>query len=263
MEKNSYNNFFERFLEELEKEISNKQFEKMLEQEQKIDNKYYKKAIYIQELKKIINEYKNLEKYENNKTKIFILLPGNPEIVFRLGIECVRKNIDVIIGMEDFCLAQNTLLIETIKNVFEKLRIKNKIELKNLISDQEIIGISKNVEKTVIIGNSNLYNRLKEKIDVKLNPYGIFEIYSDSEDFEELQEMIFEIFSQNQFEVEFFDDLDFDDAVRIINKNGYKFCSILFTNDEVKIRQFKEKIDAKFVLTNENPFKKIKFTLEI
>ena len=254
---------FNKFLNELEKEIYSKDFLKALENTQKIDSNHYKKIISVDTLKNIINDYREYENFEKNFKKVLILLPGNPEIVFRLGIEAVMKNLDLIIGIEDFCFAQNTILIEAINNVIEKIRFKNKVKFKNLINDLDIIENSKLVEKIIIIGNSNLYNRLQNKIDVTLNSYGIFDVYSDSEEFDELQEMIFEIFTQNEFEVEFYDDLEFDDAIRIINKQSYKFCSILFTNDKNKTKEFKEKIDSEYVIVNQNPFKEIKFKLEI
>ena len=254
---------FDKFLSELENEITSKEFVNILEKSQQIDVKYYKKTIGSDYLKSVINEYKDSECSEKDLKKVLILLPGNPEIVFRLGIEAVKNNIDLIIGIEDFCLAQNTILIETINKVLEKIKNKNRVILKNLLNDFEIIENSKLVEKTIIIGNSNLYNRLQNKIDVTLNSYGIFEVYSDSDEFEELQEMIFEIFNQNQFEVEYFDDLQFDDAVRIINKQGYKFCTILFSNDKNKITEFKDKMDSEYVIVNQNPFKRIKLKLEI
>ena len=257
------NNFFDSFLNKLEKEISSKDFLNLLKKSQNIDSKYYQKKISVEDLKNIIQEYRSLEFLEKESKRVLILLPGNPEIVFKLGIEAIRNNVNFIIGIEDFCLAQNTILIEVINKIIQDLRLKYKVELRNLINDSEIIETSRNVDNTIIIGNSNLYNRLKTQIKVTLNPYGIFEVYSDSEDFEDLQEMIFEYFTQNQFENEFFDDLEFEDAVRIINKQGYKFCTILFTNDKNKIKEFKEKMEAKYVIVNKNPFKEIKFKLEI
>lgn len=257
------NNFFNRFLDELEMEISSKDFLNLLKKAQDIDSNYYQKTISINNLKNIIQGYRDLKYLDNENKTVLILLPGNPEIVFKLGIEAIRNNADFVIGIEDFCVGQNKILIEIINKKVQDLRLKNKIELKNLINDMEIIDVSKNVNKTIIIGNSNLYNRLKKQINVDLNPYGIFELYSDSEDFGELQEIIYKYLTQNQFESEFFDDLDFEEAIKIINKQGYKFCTILFTNDKTKIKKFKENVDSKYVVVNRNPFKEIKFKLEL
>lgn len=264
MDKNSFeNNLFERFLNLLEKEISSKNFSNRLEESQKIDFNYYTKKVCISDLKEIIQKYKTLKNDENDLKKVQILLPGNPDIVFELCIEAIRYNTDFLIVIEDFCLAQNTILVEATKKVVEEMKIRNNIELKNMLSDSEIIDNAKKVDRTISIGNGNLYNRLKNKIDIILNTYGIFEIYSDSDEFEELQEIISEYLIQNQFEFEIFDDLNFEEAVKIINNQGYKFCTILFSNDKNKIEEFKNRMEAKYIVINKNPFKEIEFKLEI
>lgn len=261
----SNNIFYDKILDSIDKEISSKNFEVNLKKVQNIDSNHYKEKITISDMKKCLEEYKLEEKSlnKNNIKKLMILLPGNPEIVFRICLEILNTNIDVIIGIQDYCLGQNTLIIETINQIIKNNNLKINIELKNLLKDSEIIAKSQNVDKVICIGDSNLYNRLESQIkNIKLNPYGIFEIYSDSEDFEELEKTFFEYCYQNEFEAEDYSDLDFEDAVRLINKNGYKFSAVLFSKDEKKQKIFKT-IDSKYVIINKNPFKEIKFKLEI
>ena len=105
---------------------------------------------------------------------------------------------------------------------------------------------------------------LIEELDIsniELNPYGIFEVYSDSEEFEELEETFFEYCYQKEFEAENYSDLENDDAIRLINKNGYKFAVILFSKDIELQKEFRESINAQYVIINKNPFKEIKFKL--
>lgn len=52
-----------------------------------------------------------------------------------------------------------------------------------------------------------------------------------------------------------------ESAVRIINKNGYKFSTVLFSKDEEKQKYFKDNIESQYVIINKNPFKEIKFKL--
>lgn len=259
------NHKLESFLKILEKEIYDNDFKNKLEKVQSIDLNHYTKKVSIEELQAYIDEYKNEKNIKNNNiNKVLFLLSGNPEIVFKLCIEAIKNNIDIIISIEDFCLAQNTLIVELVNKVIENNDLKTKILLKNLLKDNEIIVESKNVDKTICIGNSNTYNRLSEKIDnIELNSYGIFEIFSDSDKFSELEEIIYNYLVQNEFEVELYDDVEFEDAINLINKNGYKFCSILFSNDIEKQKVFKEKISSEYVMINKNPFKEIKFNLEI
>ena len=257
-------NKYNMFLKILEKRISEKEFEEKLLEVQKIDGNHYRKRIMIKELKKDIEEYRNKEIKENNFENMQILLIGNPDIVFKICLEAIRYNVNIIIGIEDFCYAQNVFIIEFMKEIYKECKFKNKIEIKNLLKDIEIINNSQKVDKTICIGNSNLYHRLDEKINnLYFYPYGIFEIYTDSDEFELLKETILEISMQNSFELDFYDELNFDDAVQAINRDGYKFCSLLISKDINKIQEFKNKIEAKYVMVNENPFKQIKFVLEI
>lgn len=78
----------------------------------------------MEDLKNIIQEYRSLEFLEKESKRVLILLPGNPEIVFKLGIEAIRNNVNFIIGIEDFCLAQNIVN----KNPFKEIKFKLEIE---------------------------------------------------------------------------------------------------------------------------------------
>ena len=260
----SSSNKYKSFLNLLEKRILEKDFEKALIEAQKIDLKHYSKAITVQEIKKYILEYKQIDCVEKQFQNIQVLLPGNPEIVFKLCLEAIRYDVNVVICIEDFCLAQNIFIIATVMKLLQDCRMKNKIILKNLLKDEDIIKESINHDKTICIGNSNLYNRLEDKLEnFMFYPYGIFEIYSDSEEFEELKKVVYEYIIQNQFESEIYDDLKFEDAVKVINRDGYGFCVLLLSKDENKLEIFKTNINSKYVILNKNPFKEIRFILEI
>ena len=173
-------------------------------------------------------------------------------------------NIQSLICIEDFCLAQDTLIVEVFNEILEECKMKNKFKLKNLVKEKEILDNSKVVDRTICIGDSNLYNRLNGKIqNFIFYPYGSLDIYSSSEEFEELKRKIYEYAMQNQFEIEIYDDLDFQDAIKFINKDGYHFCSLLISKDKKEIEMFKKNIKSEFIVINENPFKKMKFNMDI
>jgi hypothetical protein len=256
--KQKYDNFLEKIIKKIEMESVKKDLKKM----QDIDLNHYSKIITIESIKEYIEYFKNKEIETVEVKNVLILTFGNPEIVFKSCIEAVRKNVNMEIVIQDFCLAQNTLIIEMINKVIKNNNLKIKLELKNLISDKQIIELSKNIDKVICIGDSNLYNRLEDKVkNIELNSFGIFEIYSDSEEYEELEKTFFDYCYQNEFEAEDYSDLEFEDALRIINKNGYKFASVLFSKDKEKQEKFKT-IDSKYIVINKNPFKEIDFKLK-
>ena len=84
----------------------------------------------------------------------------------------------------------------------------------------------------------------------------------DSDEYEELEKTFFDYCYQKEFEAEDYSDLEIEEAVRLINKNGYKFSVVLFSKDKEKQKLFKQ-IDSKYIIINKNPFKEIKFKLEI
>ncbi len=255
---------YNKFLNLLETEIQKNTFKDLLKKAETVDLNHYTKVVSLEQLKKIISMYKNKNINPNSIKKIQTILPGKPEIVFCLLIEVFRNNIDMLINIEDFCVAQNMVLVETVKDIFSRIRFKRKVELKNQVSFKEIIDVSQNIDKTICIGNSNDYQVLKEKIqNLSLYPYGIYEIFCDSEEMYELKEIICEYAFQNEYEIDIYDDLNIEDAIRLINRDGYKFCSVILSKDKEKINKFKKEILSKNVIANENPFNKIEFELKI
>ena len=260
---NNNKNLYDKIFDEINKEISSKNFEDNLKKVQKIDSNYYKEKITIEEIKKYLEQFKNNEILKYNDEKIMILQHGNPEIIFQVCLEVLKNKIlEATIVIQDFCLGQNTLIIETINEIFKQNKLNKKINLENLLDDDQISKKSKEYNKVISIGDSNLYNRLEDEIsNLELNPYGIFEVYSDSEEFEELEKWFFEYCYQKEFEAEDYSDLEFKDALRLINKNGYKFTTLLLSKDEEKQKEFRENVKSKYVIINKNPFKEIKFRL--
>lgn len=259
-------NEYNKILNFLEKKLREKDFEKGFKKALEIDSKHYGKLLSLEEIKNIILDYKALPEVQNNYKNLQVILPGNPEIVLKMCLEAIRYKANMLICIEDFCLAQNTYLINVFQEVLEKLKIKNRIRLKNLVKDTEIIDNSKIMDKTICIGNTNLFNRLDGKIDnFIIYPYGRIEVYADTDDFKDLEKTIFDYSILNEFEIEMYDELDLEEGVDVINRDGYEFCTLLLSKDKEKQKYFKDNINKnyKYVILNENPFKVMKFKLEI
>lgn len=257
---------YEKFLSNLEKKISEIEFEKALSKVRKIDENHYSKTILVQEMKNIILEYKEKEiVIDENIHNIQVILPGNPELVFKLGIEAVRNNVNMIINIEDFCLAQNVFLVDVINTVLKDMKMLEGIKINNLLSNEKIIELSKKLDLSMCIGNSNDYNMLCSKIsNLKFYPYNILELYSDSNNLEEVRRAVYNYAMLNEYEIEIYDmDLEIDEVIKEINRDGYGFCSIILSKDKEKINKFKNEIQSKYVIANENPFKKLKFEFDL
>lgn len=250
-------------LELLKKKIESKEFKDDLSKMHKIDANHYSKFIQNQNLLSAIENIKNKE-FEAPKYKdVLVLTVGNPDIIFNTMLEALRCRVNLTIIIQDFCLAQNMFLVKIFKDILEKQKLNLVFDIKNNLKDKEIINESKGFEKVICIGDSNLFNRLANVINLTLYPYGIFEIYTNSEKFSELKETIYKVLETEEFEVEEFDDLVLEDALRLINKTGYGFCTLLLSDDNTIINEFKNNIKTKHLIINKNPFSEIKFDLNI
>jgi len=258
-------NYYLQFLSKLERKINENIFMESLKDVIKVDNKYYKKEILKDTMINIIKEYKEKDIIYNNYKSIQVITLGTPEIILRLGIEAVRNKVSMLIHIDDFCLGQNMLIIEIIKSILKEQKASISINLKNLTSNNELIENSIKFDKNICIGDSNRYNFLCSKIsDLVFYPYGIFELYADDELFNELKEKIYEYTIANGYEMEIYynDSINTpEEIISLMDEDGYGFCAVLFSKNEKVINYFKNKINAQYVVINENPFKYIKFEL--
>lgn len=258
-----YNNF----LNTLEKRIDKKEFSDNLNKFILIDSKHYSKKICVEDFIRIIKEYreKNIN-IQNRVNSLQVLTIGNPEIIFRLGIEAVRNNLKtVFISINDFCLAQNKFIVFTLNEVFEDIKLDIKIEIDNLTPIDVLVENVSIYNKTISVSDSHRYYLLENKIDnIEFYPYNLFSLYTDSDEFDELKRKIFEVSSVNGFEFELYDDIEnFEEAIDVMNNDGYGFCSIILSKDMQKCKIFKEKINSKYIVVNENPFKVTKFEIDL
>ncbi len=258
------NDNFQNFLLLALSEFESKKIQEDLNKVKKIDENHYLKKLEIESLRKIVKDYhKDSREKDNNVEKLLVLTPGNPDVVFSLCIESYRLDTNMEIVIEDFCLAQNMLIVEVFNNIFENMKFKRRITILNNMPDKDIIHESIKFDKTVVVGNSNLYNRLKDEMKISFYPYGIFEMYSDTEEFDELKEKIYEVLDENQFEVEEYDDVEKEKVIDNLNNTSYKFCNLILTKDKMFEKEIKQNLDSEYVIVNKNPFKEIKFKLNV
>lgn len=249
------------FIDKLEKKIQDKKFINELEKYHEIDKKHCNKFITIGELENVIKEYKKLDVIDNNFKKIQIITIGNPETIFRLCIEAIRYSISITFSIDDFCLAQNMFIVNIVNLISKELKLGIKLELENSVSIDIIIQKSQKYERNICIGDVNRYNALCESIEnIEIYPYNVYEMYTDSDEFDELKEKIYNYASINGYELDIIDEeMKIDDVVEEINNNGYGFCAIIFSKDKEKCEKFRKNIKSDYVIVNENPFTKVKF----
>ena len=257
-------NRFNRLLDEIIIEIkdSKEQIKKLNE----IDKNLYNTNIDINKLINIIQKLK-LKQLSNNKVtnNVIISYYGDPYITLELCIEAIITNNKFILLIEDYMLAINQFIINIIQSVFNDYGIKNKIFMFNLLDREEIEKNKEFVQEIICVGNRNTFETYKKmKLDNLLYyPFNNIDVYTDTDEFEDLQKMIYEYAIENNIDVTIFDKFEsIETAIKYINMEGSGFSSILLTKSKENELLFKEKINSKYVFVNENPFNKYEFCIE-
>lgn len=258
--KNKINNIqIKVFCDKLIEEV--KENEKNIDEVNKIDRKYYSKIVNVDDLIKIIEDYRNKKEEDLNKN-ILCIYNGNPEITLKLCLESILLRSNYIMNIQDFMVGVNKIIIELANKVLKSF--DTKLYLFNLLSLNEIKNNEEFLDKILCIGNTNEFIKLSGQGLYKLDfyPYKSLEIYCEDDEFEELQKMIYEYSMTNQYEIEVFAKDSISNIIGQINEFGNGFCSVLLSKNKEHIKKFKEQVQSKIVCVNENPYNKIEFEIK-
>lgn len=206
----------------------------------------------------LLETFKNRSIISKEKRKILIQHYGNPYVTAMVCLESLINQAELVIGIEDFCYGLNQAIVKIFNDVLQE----PKILLKNNLTLQEIEEIKP--DKVVCLGNSNAYMRFRKMKNVEVQNVSLFEVvvYYDSEEYEELVQKIRNYANHNFYEIEIFDETeDFEDVIYAINHSKNQYCAAILSKDKEKQEKFEQKIEAKIICVNENPF--TKFELKI
>lgn len=247
------------FCEKLEKELKEK--ENTLKEVNEIDRKYYDKIVELDDLIKIIENYKS-KKEENLNKNILCIYNGNPEITLKLCLESVLLRSNFIMNIQDFMFGVNKFIVELVNDVLKQFNTK--LYSYNLLPFKEIKKAEENLDKILCIGNTNEFIKLSEQGLYKLDfyPYKSLEIYCEDDELEKLQKMIYEYSMTNQYEIEVFIKDRIDNIIGQMNEFGNGYCSVLLSKNKEHINQFKNEVQSEIVCINENPYNKISFDIK-
>lgn len=230
-----------------------------------IDKNIYDTNIDIEKLVNIIKNSQEKELILNKDFKnILISYYGSPYITLELCIEAVKTNNKLILAIEDYMLGINKLIVNIVQNILNDYRIENKIFIFNLL-DKNVIAQNTEIDKVICIGNKNTFE-LYKKIQISnliYYPFNNIDLYCDTDELEELQEMIYQYAEKNFIDLEIYDEFEnINRAVEYLNKYGNKFCTVLLTKSKEKEEIFRNNIISKYIFVNENPFGKYEFNID-
>ena len=237
MQKILYDAMFSKIQKEI---IANKE---EIEKLEKIDSKYCKIEINIENLIKIIEYYK-IKEIKNENKKILIYCNGNPYIVLNIAMIAITNNLSIKINIDDTMLGVNKYLLEIINRTLEKNELKTKLELFNK---------EENDEKIIFIDRINDFNTIKTK-NKKYIPYESIDVYSEESEYEELFEKIYDYAINMNIDIDIFD----DEGIESMLKYGTGKNKLILTNNKEIINKYSEKN----IYIKENPFKREKIIFD-
>ena len=236
------NVLYNAMLSSIQREIVNHKSE--LKEIEKIDLKYDKINIQINNLLDIIEEYKGKE-IEKRKEKITYICNGNPYIVLNLIMIAIIKGLDIKINIDNVMTGVNKYILKLINNILKKNKIDIKIELTQNIDGEKLIFIER-------INDFNISKNTKK--EVCFVAYQGIDIYSESEEFEELYEKIYNYAIDMNIDIDIFE----DEGIEAMLKYGKGSKKLILTNRE----EIKDQYKYKDIYINENPFKNEKIIFD-
>ena len=221
----------------------------LLQELYNIDSKYIKMKIDLQNLIEIVDNLKN-EKLELDKQEtILIHYNGNPYITLNLILLAILTKTKILLEFGNSYLGINKFIVKLTNNVLKEFQTENIAYLYDTTD--------KNIDKIICIDDINRYNTYLAKVNNKAKFYSFnyIDFYRDSDEFNELTELIYKHADENQIPIESYSELNLEDAASMM-KNGLGKSVIILNNNDYTKQYFRDKIKNKKLYINKNPFEK-------
>ena len=245
MEKKLKEIMIDKIIKEIKKQENN------ILEAQKIDRKHYKMKISIDKFIKLANKLKEEDLNEDGSEKnIIVTHNGNPYITFIIAIKAICNNIDIDISINQAMIGLNSIIINIIQYVLDKLNIKVKVSIMRYL---EIEKIKNNIEKIIVLQDMSEYMQLSKIKDIKVQykPICNIAMYIENEKFENLAKDIINYCNENFIEIEIYDAEDIDDALEQLKADNQGEIVLILTDEKDKVRE-KVKNEKINININEN-----------
>lgn len=215
-----------------------------------MDYKYCGIKTSLEELENILDILKNEKIDIQNEQKVLITYNGNPVITLNLCILAILTKTMIILDFNQNMLGVNTLIINIVNGILTELGTEQ------LIYPEEQSDLDdKKVDKIICIDDIYKYNEyLRNKSEkAKFYSFNYLDFYSDSNEFDDITELIYKCAEENQIPVESYSEMQAEEAAEMM-KNGFgRYVVLLTKNKEVK-QIFERKIKNKKLYINKNPY---------
>ena len=214
----------------------------------KIDYKYCKIKINIQMLIDLMDRFSEEKIDIQEEKRILIKYSGNPYITLNLCIIAILTKSTILLEFNEYMLGINTLIIEVINESLKYFNTDNLIYL-NSKKDTE------DIDKIICIDDINEYNAYLREKNTKVRFYSLYymDYYTDTDEFEELEDLIYEFAENNLIPIEGYSELYVDNAIELMKK-GIGQSIVILTNNKQTQEAIEKNIKNKKIYINKNPF---------
>lgn len=245
MKYNITNNNLSRVLSEIEENL--KENKETINKLLKIDNQYCKMKINLEMLINVINSLKNEEIDIQEQQKISIKYNGNPCITLNLSILAILcKNI-IVLDYGETMIGINSFIVQIVNDVLKDYKTDKLIYINEEKDDD--------IDKIICIDDIYKYNTYRQNQSTKIQFYSLeyLDFYSDSDEFDEIQELIYKYAEINSIPIENYSELGVNEAIQMM-QNGLGKSIVVLTKDDETKESFRKKIKDKKIYINKNPF---------
>lgn len=223
------------------------------------DYKEHKQELEYSIFEKIFKELGKIEFINNSNSKtILAIYNGNTYLTLAIILKSLINGNNIILIPDELNYTTNEIT-KIIKNVLANenssiiFKTYHDVDIRKALKEKNMI------DRILYFGDKRNYRGIKcdTNIELKYNGYGSLMIYVDDEDkFETELEKIDEYsYLNNSFIYKF--EGDIDEAITRMNKDGKNDTCIILTEDEEKIKKFKQLVNSTNILVNE-----VRFDLE-
>lgn len=196
---------------------------------------------------------------------VVVINDGNPYVIIEMAIRNIMAGNTTIFANDGFMFGTNQLLIQIIQSVLEQFNIsKNLIQIYISEKFDEVLSNYANIDLVICIGDHYLQNLVLSKTKNRLITSGFeyFDLYiEDLSHIDFVNEIIntglkIQLYINKDINLDYDDAIivnDIDEAIALINYNGSKYSSSIFTSSTLNASKFIKEIKSKIVTVNTSP----------
>lgn len=196
---------------------------------------------------------------------VVVVTDGNPYVLIEMIVKNIIAGNTTIISNNGFMFGTNNLIINIVQSVLERFNIsKNLVQLYVSEEFDEVFKNFANIDLVVCIGNHNLQSMVlsKSKNKTIVSGYDNFDLYiEDDKNIDIIKKILnsglnIQLYLNKGINIEYPNTLevnDIEEAISIINYNGSRYSSAIFTSSSDNASKFIKNIKSSLVTINTSP----------